>query len=470
MHRSPSSAPLAALLACAGLFYLWNAAAQQAFWGFDEGGHAGYALSIRLEGLLPDPLSGWSTFHPPLAHLLGAGAWTLLEPFGPRAVLVGLRLPSIAGVLLAAWAVFMLARDRTGSPRLALAAAALCCFVPVAQLAATMIGNEGLGAGFAALTLLALARLQQDPRAWRVALAAGACAGLAAATKFTGLWCAAACALPFLRRDLGRDGLRAAAVCAGLIVVIAGPFYLRAYSATGTFFPMTRTLEPMRVSEAQLYATPRRLADYVSVPLRCGSYPYVQLPGEPGARPVLNPIMQSVPCLAYAGIWFDPFATRVTPDTPPAKGAPWGIALLCAGIVPTLIGVLGFARIAARSWRSRGRAPEAPLALQTVLGLLSFVAFTWIAPSLAAAKSSYLLPLLAPAGVAFALGAAALRGSVQRVGVALSLAAAALAAFVFTTGTVFGPGHTASSRAVWKGIGAQLPYSHISEAADRLLR
>ena len=70
---------LVLVLVLAGALYLWNAAAQQAFWGFDEGGHAGYALSIRLHGYLPDPYSGWSTFHPPLAHLIDAGAWALLE-------------------------------------------------------------------------------------------------------------------------------------------------------------------------------------------------------------------------------------------------------------------------------------------------------------------------------------------------------------------------------------------------------
>jgi 4-amino-4-deoxy-L-arabinose transferase-like glycosyltransferase len=460
---------LIVVLALAGAFYLWNSAAQQAFWGFDEGGHAGYALAIR-EGGLPHPYSGWSTFHPPLSHLVSAGAWALLEPFGARASLVGLRLPSMLGVLAAAFAVFVLARDRTGSPGLALAAATLACFVPVAQLAATMIGNEGLGAGLAALTLLALARLQQDPRDLRLAAAAGLCAGLAAITKFTGLWCAAACALPFLRRDLGRDGLRAGAACAALIVAIAAPVYLRNWASAGTPLPMTRTREPMRFSEAQLYAAPRRLADYVSVPLACGRYPYVQVQNESGLLLGMNRSMQSVPCLAYAGIWFDPFATRTTPEAPPAAGAPWGVALLYAGLVPTLLCALGFGRIAARSWRSRGRAPEAPLALQTLFGLGSFVAFTWLAPSLAAAKASYLLPLLAPAGVAFALGAAALPPAGRRAGVALSLAAVALATFVFTTGTVFGPGPTAVSLVFWRQIGAALPASHIAEAAERLLR
>jgi hypothetical protein len=331
-----------------------------------------------------------------------------------------------------------------------------------------MIGNEGLGAGLAGLALCALVALQRDPRHLRLALAAGLCAGLAAATKYTGLWSAAACALPFLRRDLDRRVLRAALACAAAIALVAGPVYLRNLWLTGTPLPMTRTQEPMRSGEALLFARERRLADYLALPWDCGRYPYVTVVAPGGAWQGINPAMQSVPCLAYAGAWFDPFGLRATREDP-AEGVLAGVLLLWAGIVPTGLVALGALRMLGAAWRSRGRGPEAPLLLHAALGVASFLAFTWHAPSLAAAKTSYLLPLLATSGAAFALGCAALPPAPRRAGLALSLAAAAAALFVFTTGTVFAPARTQISRAYWSAIGEALPGSHVGDAARRLL-
>ncbi len=448
--------------------YVWNAAAQRAFWGYDEGGHAGYALAIREELALPHPLSGWSSFHPPLAHAFAASTWSLLEPLGPRASLVGVRLPSLLGVLVAGLAVFGLARRFTGSESLAAVAATLCLCVPVAQLSASMIGNEGLGAGLAALALCALVPLQGDPRHVRLALAAGLCAGLAAATKYTGLWSVAACALPFLRRDLDRRGLRAGLACAATVLLVAGPVYVRNFRLTGTPLPMTRTREPMRSGEARLFVRERQLADYLAVPWDCGQYPFVAVVAEGGAWTGINPAMQSVPCLGYAGSWFDPFGLRATREDP-AEGVLLGVVLLYAGLVPTGLLGLGIALLVVRALRSRGRAPESPLALHGALGVASFLAFTWHAPSLAAAKTSYLLPLLATSGVAFALGCAALPAAVRRAGIALSLAAAALALVAFTTGVAFAPARTQISLAYWTARGNALPGSYVAEAARRLL-
>jgi 4-amino-4-deoxy-L-arabinose transferase-like glycosyltransferase len=458
---------LVALLALAAALAVWNSAAQRAFWGYDEGGHAGYALAIRAQGL-PDPLSGWSTFHPPLAHALAAAGWALAEPLGPRAAFVALRAPSVLGMLALVAAVFALARRTGASEPLALAAAALCAALPVVQLSASMIGNEALAAGLAALALVALADLQRDPAQPRLALAAGLCAGLAAATKYTGLWSVACCALPFLRPGPDRRALRAGALCAGVALALCAPIYLRNLAATGSLLPMTRDREPMRSGEALLVAGPRRVADYVSVPLSCGSYPYVTVIADGGLVAGLHPSMQSVPCLAYAGVWFDPFGLRAT-RVDPREGLGWGVALLWAGLVPTLLTLAGFGALGLRATRSRGRGPETPLLLLCGLGLVSFVGFTWVAPSLAAAKSSYLLPLAAPAGAAFARGCMLLPRGARRAGLALSLAAAALAVFVFTTGTVFAPGRTDVSLRYWTRVGEQLPGSWITEAARRLL-
>ena len=459
---------LVALLALLAAQGLWNSAAQPGFWGYDEGAHAGFALAIR-EGGLPPPLSGWVTFHPPAAHLAAAALWALAEPFGPRASLVALRLPSLAGALALVAASFWLARRLGASASLALCAAFLAGVLPPVQLAASMIGNEAFAAGAAAVALCALVRLQQEPRRQRAAALAGAFAGLAAATKYSGLTALATCALPFLRRDLDARMLRAGALCAAAGLAIAAPVYLRNALTTGTPLPMTRTAHaPMVAGEAVYDPGPRRLADYLGVPMTCGQHPYVQVVAEGGLLAGLEPAMRNVPCLVYAGLWFDPFGTRAT-RVHPRDGVGWGVALLYAGLVPSVLVALGFARMTARSVRSRGRAPEAPLVLASALGAGSFLAFTWMIPSLVAAKSSYLLPLVAPAAVAFAQGCALLPPLARRAGVALSLLAGALALAVFTTGVVFAAAPPEISLAYWTRVGTALPGSRIPEAAERLL-
>jgi hypothetical protein len=459
---------LVAVLALVAAQGLWNAAAQPGFWGYDEGAHAGFALAIR-EGGLPHPLSGWVTFHPPAAHLVAAAAWAIAEPLGPRASLVALRLPSLCGALALVAASFWLARRLGASDALALCAALLAGALPPVQLAASMIGNEAFAAGAAAVALCAVVRLQEDPRRMRAALVAGAFAGLAAATKYSGLSALAICALPFLRRDLDARALRTGALCAAAGLAVAGPVYLRNVVTTGTPLPMTRTeVAPMVAGEAVFDPGPRRLADYVSVPMTCGQHPYVQVIAEGGLVAGLDPAMRSVPCLVYTGLWFDPFGVRAT-RLGPRDGVGWGMALLYAGLVPSGLVALGFARMALRSVRSRGRAPEAPLVLASALGAGSFLAFTWMIPSLVAAKSSYLLPLVAPAAAAFTQGCALLPTGARCAGVLLSLCAAALAVVVFTTGVVFEPAPREISLAYWTRVGMALPGSWIPEAAQRLL-
>ena len=229
------------LLAVAAAHYGWNAFAQRGFWGYDEGGHAGQALAILETGALPHPLVGWSSFHPPLYHALGAGAWAAFEPWGGgHAALFALRALSALGILALATGVALLSRRLTGSEPTALAAAAMTLFLPVAQLSGTMVGNEALAAGLAALALVWVVDLQRAPTDTRAAAGAGLLAGLALATKVSGVWVVAACAVPFLRRDLGRNGWKSAAVCFGLIVVVAGPVLARSWLLTGTPAPMTR--------------------------------------------------------------------------------------------------------------------------------------------------------------------------------------------------------------------------------------
>jgi hypothetical protein len=126
--------------------------------------------------------------------------------------------------------------------------------------------------------------------------------------------------------------------------------------------------------------------------------------------------------------------------------------------------LLGLALCARDSVRSGLRAPDAPLVVMTAMGLAVFVAFTARAPSLVAAKGSYLLPLLVPAGLFFARGVQAVRGRVRQTALVLSAAAALACAIVFTAGLVFPPADADPVRRTWETVARQLPDSHIGDA------
>jgi hypothetical protein len=459
-------AALVALFGLAALQFGWNAAAQPGFWGYDEAAHAAVAFGIHETGALPHPLSGWSTFHPPLNALLGAGSLAILGESSGRVALFGLRLPSLLGGLLLGAALFLAALPRFGFLA-AWMAAAIALFLPVTQLAASMVGNEALAAGFAALALLPLLSLQREPDDPRQAVLFGLFAGLACATKFTGLWTLALAGGLLLRP--GPRPWRSLALCIGVAFLVAGPFYLRNVATTGTPLPMTRELQPMKHFEERMQFAPRQLADYVGMPWSCGQYPYITVVAEGGgAIRGVNPSMQNVPCLLYAGLWFDPFGIRGG-RTGPMAGVGWGVLLLGLGVVPTFVLLYGLGGALRAIVESRGRAEATPLVLLLGFGLGSFAAFTWMAPSLAAAKASYLLPLVVPAGFLFASGLARSAPGVRIALCSASGAAAALAALVFTTGVVFPPSDAAASLEYWTRIGEVLPESHIVEAVTRLL-
>jgi 4-amino-4-deoxy-L-arabinose transferase-like glycosyltransferase len=472
MPRSPTRERLALALLALGVAaqYAWNAWSLPAVVGYDAFGHAGYALVIAREARIPHPLSGWSTFHPPAWYLAAAAAWRMLEPFGPAALRVGLRAIGAAAWIAAGLALYGALRRSGARPETAWAATALLWLVPVCQISAVMIGNETFAAACAAAALPCLLRLQADPRDLRAAAGAGLAAGLALASKFTGAWVAVACAVPFARRDLGARGLRSLALCAAIALAVAAPAYVRNAALTGSLLPMTRTREPMRSTEAALVIRPRAVSDYVWLPLDCLRRPSVhQVAGRPGSPGNRNPAMASVPCLVLAGLWFDPFAQRV-PAARHRDGEWLGPALVTLGLAPTALVLAGCLLAVLDLARTRGRSRDAPFVAMTAAAAASFAVFTWRAPSLVAAKASYLLPLAGPSAFFFARAVEALGPRLRRAALAASLAAALVAAASFTSGACFGPDPVRErmEAIVWMRLGAALPGSRIPEAV-RLL-
>jgi hypothetical protein len=331
-----------------------------------------------------------------------------------------------------------------------------------------MVGNEAFGAALATAALWPLVRLQDDPRDPGAAVCAGGLAGAALATKFTGAWVAAACLIPFLR-PLRDPRLRTALVgCAVAGACVAGPVYVRNVALTGTPFPMTRELEPMKGAEEALVIRPRRVRDYLAfdpgILLRPSIYHVEDASGSWAHR---NERMTQVWSLLYAGLWYDAHGHRV-PIEAHRDGVPWGPLLALLGLLPTSLVVLGFGGALAELIRRRGRSRDAPLVAVALLALVSVVGFTWQAPSLAAAKASYLLPAAGPAAWFFARGVDRLPGLWRRLALGLSLSAALAAGLVFTHGVVF---ESPSSRVLvrsWLHVAGDLPGARIDEAVRAL--
>jgi hypothetical protein len=450
------------LFALALVQRVWNVLKVKPLTGFDAPGHMGYVLTILSEHRLPHPTEGWSTFHPPLYYLLASGVWGILEPLGPQVVLFGIRSIGVLLGLAMALVTHRLVRRLGGGRDVAFVATALVLFVPCIQMSATMEGNEAFAAGIAALGLPSLLVLQADPRNVRAALITGVFAGLAAISKFTGLALVAACAIPFLRRDLDRAMLRAALALGFVFALIAGPIYARNVVVAGSPFPMTRTHEPMYTAERVQIIRPRQVLDYFTLHvdnfLRPSVFQVARLPASYRNR---NRAMTSVPGLLYASFWYDPFAHRI-PINYHRDGVRSGPTMMAVGLVPTLLMLAGLVVATWRSVTRRLRAPEAPLVAMALAGTAMLVLHTWTAQSTSSVKGTYLLELAPIAAVFFAQGVALLPGRARGAGLALSLVAVAASAFVFTEGVLFWS--APPGVAAWVAWARQLPGSHIEEA------
>jgi hypothetical protein len=242
----------------------------------------------------------------------------------------------------------------------------------------------------------------------------------------------------------------------------------------------------MRRIEASFVQGERSVADYLPPSPACLARPSVYaIDGKPMVGR-WNPALKRVWCAAYASWWWDAFAARLPlyfhsadpqvlraelasdprrlPLLEQAIAFPIGSTLAWLGLVPTALMGLGFVWALADLFATRGRSGDSPLVVMAVVGLLVFVSFTWRAPSPAAAKGSYLLPLAAPAGVFFARGVAALARRWRRPALAFCGLLALLAAAVFSDGLVL-PRHLESEpRRGWNAIGRELPGSYIVKA------
>ncbi|MGH2715662.1 MAG: glycosyltransferase family 39 protein [Thermoleophilaceae bacterium] len=177
----------------------------------------------------------WSLFLS-LVSLLG-GSGSPVGVTGPEGDYLAHRL---AGCLVGAGVVGLigLLGRRLGGERLGLAAAGIAAVYPVLVTADASLMSESLYGLFVVLALLLAYRLIDRPDPWR-ASALGAVIGLAALTRGEGLLLLPLLALPLAWRG-GRAGrgLRIAAVCLGMLVVVA-PWTVRNHLALARFVPIS---------------------------------------------------------------------------------------------------------------------------------------------------------------------------------------------------------------------------------------
>ncbi|MGH0032660.1 MAG: hypothetical protein ACQGVC_22945, partial [Myxococcota bacterium] len=363
----------------------------------------------------------------------------------------------------------LLARRRAGVG-VATVASALLLLVPCVQMTSAMIRNEALAAGIAAAAFLPILALQRDPTRLRSALLAGALIGLAIATKVNTVFLLAGAAVPFLRLDLDARGWRAGLLLIAVTVAIAAPVTIRNLVLTGDPLPLNRDKPVAAYAEASQVVRERRVTDYLWIDPRALWRPSIHhVPGSPPPPPPRrNETMTNVWALAYASAWWDAFGHRV-PARFHADGVAAGRLLVLLGIVPTLLLLSGFAGATREAIRSRGRAPDAPLVASAWAGLVAFVGFTFVSPTIGAPKAIYLLPVAVPATLFFVRGVGALGARARTLGLAASAGAALVAALVFTQMLWFPPIGPKVMTGRWRMVGEALPESHIVETLDVLV-
>jgi hypothetical protein len=210
--------------------------------GFDIVGHLEYIDFLRERRALPLATDGWSTYHPPLAHLVTAllvGPFDLLRESDAARWLY--RLPTFAAGLGNVWLVYFAARRlfRRDPLRTSLAVA-FAGLLPMNVYMSAYVSNEPLNSFLVSLSLLLacdlLQRSELEPA--RILRLAGVL-GLAILTKFTALVAVPLVAVFAAAKASLQNGRRfahGAAVAGGLLAgtgLVGGWWYLRNWLLLG---------------------------------------------------------------------------------------------------------------------------------------------------------------------------------------------------------------------------------------------
>jgi hypothetical protein len=389
----------AALIAALALVAGWNAYKYPSGSGYDVRQHREYADLLIHHGEIPGAGTRSEYYTPPGFYAL-AGVATVVgehvhsgDPHKLGQVLNWLVLVAAAAVL---WA---LARELfPRRPWIQLGALAFFCFLPVVLRVGAMFHPEPLSMLLTAVALLLAARtLGRHDYRWQLAAATGVALGLGQLVRAFSLWTFAAVVVAFAVARAWRP----LAVLVVATAVVASPWYIRQAIKYGN--PVFDRPAP---HEAIWERRPARF--YVGLGL-----PHVFT--DPIRPHFLN---EAIPT-TYSEVWGDYFGVW--------RGSRERQSFL--GLLPTLLAVVGWLVLLARSARAP---PRLAAALLPGLGLLGYLYFTvsYPTPDGDVLKASYMLTTAPAWALAFGYALERIPGRL-RIVVAGILAASALAALPF---------------------------------------
>jgi hypothetical protein len=394
----PGASLALALLAWAALFAR-KLALLPVTVGFDAPNHLNYVDWLVTRRELPLATDGWSMFHPPLFYALCAAA--LLGDPGRSDALVLKSVVFASGAFTLVATALLARRLLPGDPAARALAILFAAVLPVNLYTAAYFSNESLHTLLLSLALLASVDvlLAARPRAWRLLLL-GTLFGLAALTKFTAL-VVIPIALAFVAVKLWReDRERPARLAARLltaslpVLAIAGWFYLRNWILLG---------EPLVAN----WRLPGSGQTWWQQP-GFHTLAYFTRFGEALVHPYMAGF-RSFWDSGYSTLWGDGFVGgRVFPSD---RHGLWNYDFMSIGywmaLPATLLLLLGALRGARMALHDDdpGRRAAFGLCAAAAWGLgLAYLYLTLALAFFAQAKATYLLALLTPLALWFALG------------------------------------------------------------------
>jgi tetratricopeptide (TPR) repeat protein len=158
--------------------------------GFDRDGHQEYIQYVLKKHALPLADEGWQMYQPPLFYVLSA---LVIAPFGwsasaDSAVLALRAVSALTGIVHLVLIFLCLRLVFPNQPRRQIIGLLVAGFLPANLCLSHHITNESLAALFVTAALYFLLRLlRAETSSLRLAVAVGACLGLALLTKFSAL-------------------------------------------------------------------------------------------------------------------------------------------------------------------------------------------------------------------------------------------------------------------------------------------
>ena len=361
--------------------------------GFDAAGNWEYIDLLLRSFRLPAPDEGWSTAHPPffygvsaaIARLVGGARDGIDKVAAVHVIRLAMAASGLAGIAAAVWLVRCVAPE---AGRRAFLAGALLLFLPVHVYMSAMLSEEVLVTALISIAVVGVALDLQRPPESREGLPRailwGVFAGLALATKLTGLLIVGAGAAAYLIGDRQSSGnLRALrrGIAFGLAAsFVGGGYYLWNLVTRGYLYPHGLAVHSVMFS---MPPGDRGLGDYFRIPWETFSAPELLSPA----------LLHSVWGSTYDTIWFDGHHHFLPVRGPVVEVL--GPAILVLGLVPTAAFAVGLWRGARRLARSF-RGPDLVLLLLVVATFAGYVLFTWRNPWFAVLKGSFLLGLSVP--------------------------------------------------------------------------